>query len=58
MVVATGPEQVLERAVSAGEVPGVIALAADDTGVLYQGAFGKREVGKDPDMTLDTQCQR
>jgi CubicO group peptidase (beta-lactamase class C family) len=54
MVVASGVDQVLERAVEAAEVPGVIALAADDAGVVYQGAFGKREVGKEPDMTLDT----
>ena len=30
MVVASGVDQVLERAVDAGEVPGVVALAADD----------------------------
>jgi methyl acetate hydrolase len=54
MVVASGVDQVLERAVDAGEVPGVVALAADDKEVIYQGAFGKREVGGEPDMTLDT----
>src|SRR5438067_2718227 len=54
MVVASGVDQVLERAVAAGEVPGVVALAADDRGVIYEGAFGKREVGKDADMTPDT----
>jgi CubicO group peptidase (beta-lactamase class C family) len=47
-------DQLLERAVEAGEVPGVIAAAADDTGVTYQGAFGKREIGTSPEMTLDT----
>src|SRR5215216_923795 len=54
MAVASSVDQILERAVEAGEVPGVIALAADDAGVIYQGAFGKREVSKDPQMTLDT----
>jgi methyl acetate hydrolase len=54
MVTATGADLVLERAVEAGEVAGVVALAATDGGVVYQGAFGKRELGKDPDMTLDT----
>ena len=54
MVVASGVDQVLERAVEAGEVPGVVALAADDGGVIYAGAFGKREVGQDADMSLDT----
>jgi methyl acetate hydrolase len=47
-------DQALRRAVEAGEVPGVVALAADDQGVVYQGAFGKREIGKDAEMTLDT----
>jgi methyl acetate hydrolase len=54
MAVRTGVDQVLERAVAAGEVPGVVALAADDRGIVYEGAFGKREIGKGPEMTLDT----
>jgi methyl acetate hydrolase len=54
MVVATGADQVLERAVEAGEVAGVVALTASDGGVVHQAAFGKRELGKDADMTLDT----
>jgi CubicO group peptidase (beta-lactamase class C family) len=35
-------------------VPGVVAVAATDQGVVYEGAFGKRELGKDAPMTLDT----
>jgi methyl acetate hydrolase len=54
MVVATDADQVLERAVKAGAVAGVVALAANEAGIVYQGAFGKREIGKEPDMTLDT----
>src|SRR6478672_2319994 len=54
MVVATGAGQVLEQAVQAGDVAGVVALAASDQGVIYQGAFGKRAAGGDVDMTLDT----
>jgi methyl acetate hydrolase len=54
MVVASGVDQVLERAVDAGEVPGVVALAADNGGVIYAGAFGKRTTGTDADMSLDT----
>jgi methyl acetate hydrolase len=54
MAVTAAADRALERAVEAGEVPGVVALAADDTGVVYEGAFGKREVGGDADMTLDT----
>ena len=35
-------------------MPGVVAVAATDHGVIYEGAFGKRELGKDAPMTLDT----
>jgi methyl acetate hydrolase len=54
MTVRTAVDQVLERAVDAGEVAGVVALAADGEDVVYEGAFGKREIGQGPDMTLDT----
>ena len=54
MAVKTGADAILGRAVDAGEVPGVVALAADGDGVAYVGAFGKREIAKRPDMTLDT----
>jgi CubicO group peptidase (beta-lactamase class C family) len=40
--------------VEVGEVAGVVALAADDDGVIYEGAFGKRVLDGDADMTLDT----
>ena len=45
----------LRRAVDAKEVPGVVAMAATDKGVLYEGALGPRglEPGA-PAMTLDT----
>lgn len=54
MVIASGVDQVLERAVAAGDIPGVVALAASDQGVIYQGAFGKRGVDADAEMSLDT----
>jgi CubicO group peptidase (beta-lactamase class C family) len=54
MVVAGGVDQVLERAVIGGDVAGVIALAADDGGIVYAGAFGQRELGKPTEMSLDT----
>jgi methyl acetate hydrolase len=54
MVVASGVDAVLERAVRAGDVAGVVALAADGEGVVYEGAFGKRAIGGEADMTLDT----
>jgi methyl acetate hydrolase len=47
-------DDVLSRAAEAREVPGVVAVAATDQGVVYEGAFGKRELGKDAPMTLDT----
>jgi len=36
------------------EVPGVVAMAATDKGVLYEGAFGTRDLATGPAMTLDT----
>lgn len=54
MVVGTDADRVLEQAVADGEVPGVAALAADETGVIYEGAFGKRTQGQDAAMTPDT----
>ena len=42
------------QAVAAKRIPGIVAMAATDKGVLYQGAFGQREIGKPAPMTLDT----
>ena len=39
---------------SQGGVPGVIAMATDRKANFYEGADGKRELGKDQPMTLDT----
>ncbi len=47
-------DAVLRQAAVAGEVPGVVAVAATDQGVIYEGAFGKRELGRDVAMTPDT----
>ena len=47
-------DTILSRAVGSKAMPGVVAVAATDKGVLYEGAFGTREVGKDAPMTLDT----
>jgi methyl acetate hydrolase len=54
MVVASSVDQVLERAVDSGELPGVVALAADDRGVIYEGAYGKRAIDGAAAMSLDT----
>jgi CubicO group peptidase (beta-lactamase class C family) len=42
------------QAVESKAMPGIVAVAATDKGVVYEGAFGKRELGKDAPMTLDT----
>jgi CubicO group peptidase (beta-lactamase class C family) len=45
---------VLRQAVDAKDVPGVVAMAATDKGLLYEGAFGTRVLDNGPAMTLDT----
>jgi methyl acetate hydrolase len=52
--VLTEVDEALARAVQTGAVPGVVALAADERGVLYEGAFGKRAIGQSAPMTLDS----
>jgi methyl acetate hydrolase len=47
-------DAVLRQATQAAEIPGVVAMAATDKGVFYEGAFGKRDLARGPDMTLDT----
>lgn len=44
----------LHRAVEAGDVPGVVAMATDRQSVIYEGAFGKRVLGQPAPMTTDT----
>ena len=47
-------DRVLERAVEQRDVSGVVAIAATDEGILYEGSFGQRELDKDSPMTSDT----
>ena len=47
-------DALLRAATNAGEVPGVVALAANDRGILYEGIFGRRRVGEATAMTRDT----
>src|SRR3989475_2839303 len=47
-------DAILSQAVESKKMPGVVAMAATDKGVLYEGAFGRRELGKDAPMSLDT----
>ena len=44
----------LRRAVDSKDVPGVVALAANGRGLIYEGAFGTRDLAKGPEMTPDT----
>jgi len=37
-----------------GGAPGVVAMATDRNGNIYEGASGKRELGKDQAMTIDS----
>jgi methyl acetate hydrolase len=47
-------DEVLTAAVEAGAVPGVVALAADEDGEIYQGAAGVRSTGAPDLITPDT----
>jgi methyl acetate hydrolase len=40
-------DQILRQKCEAKEIPGVVATAATGSEVIYQGAFGKRDLGKD-----------
>ena len=35
-------------------IPGVVAVATSDSEIIYEGAFGKRDLGKPDAMTLDS----
>jgi methyl acetate hydrolase len=47
-------DALLQGAVGAGEVPGVVALALDRDGVMYAGGFGSRVAGQAARMRPDT----
>src|SRR4051795_4541154 len=47
-------DSVLRQKCDAGEIPGVVAMAASGSEVIYQGAFGKRDLSKDDAMTADS----
>ncbi len=49
-------DALLQGATAAGQVPGVVAMATDRKGTLYEGAFGVRALGAAAPMTLDTVC--
>jgi methyl acetate hydrolase len=47
-------DQILRQKCEAGEIPGVVAMAASGSEVIYQGAFGKRDLAKNEAMTEDS----
>jgi methyl acetate hydrolase len=47
-------DQLLRQKTDAKEIPGVVAMAATGSEVIYQGAFGKRDLTKDDAMTTDS----
>jgi methyl acetate hydrolase len=47
-------DQVLRQKSDAREIPGVVAIAANSKEVIYQGAFGKRDLSRDDAMTPDS----
>jgi methyl acetate hydrolase len=50
----TAVDAALRRAVDSKDVPGVVAMAINDRGLIYEGAFGKRDLATGPEMTPDT----
>lgn len=50
----SGIDAVLRAGVEAGDVPGVVALAATDRGLFYEGVFGTRSLAGGAPMTRDT----
>ncbi len=47
-------DALLRKAVEAGDIPGVVAMATDRERTLYEGAFGRRVLGQGALMTADT----
>src|SRR5690349_5069374 len=47
-------DRVLSQAVMRGEIPGVVAMAADRRGIIYRGAFGVSETATARQLKLDS----
>ena len=47
-------DALLRAATRSAELPGVVALAATDKGIVYEGVFGKRRLDASAAMTRDT----
>jgi len=47
-------DQALQQAADAADIPGAVAIAATGDEVVYQGAFGKRDLSRNDAMTMDS----
>jgi CubicO group peptidase (beta-lactamase class C family) len=47
-------DKLFTQATESKAMPGIVAAASTDKATLYEGAFGKRELGKDAPMTVDS----
>ena len=54
MVDTSRMEAVLRRAAESGDVPGVVAAAADANGVIFQGGYGVGDLATGAPMTADS----
>jgi methyl acetate hydrolase len=54
MASTTDIDRVLAAAIERGDVPGVVAMAANGAGVIYEGAFGRRALPDGAAMTVDS----
>jgi len=54
MSLKTQADAILRMATESGDVPGVVAVATDRNGTIYEGGFGSRVLGEPAEMTPDT----
>ena len=47
-------DTILQNGVNQGAAPGVTAIVVNREGIVYEGGFGERELGKGTAMTVDT----
>lgn len=54
MTIRKTVDALLTDAVGRRDVPGVVAMATDRKGAIYEGGFGRRVLGRSDEMTTDT----
>jgi CubicO group peptidase (beta-lactamase class C family) len=54
MAQLTEVDRAFRQATDARQIPGVVAVAANDREITYQGAFGKRDLDKPDPVTVDS----